>query len=95
MPFQAPQSLNHKFGQSSSPSSRIELPLLQSTPMTLLGRRTPTRHLHICRLHVLLRETRANLLVRLGIGFFAVARTVQHALARDARFERRVVGIRR
>jgi hypothetical protein len=88
-------SHNHKCCRSSIPSSRIELPLLQSTPMTLLGRRTPARHLHIRRLHVLLRETCANLLVGLCVGLFAVARTIQHTLARDARFERRVVCVRR
>jgi len=90
-----PSEPNHKICQFSFLFSRIKLPLLQSTPMPLLSRRTPTRHLHIRRLHILLRETRANLLVCLGIGFFAVARTIQHALARDARFERRVVRIRR
>lgn len=63
--------------------------------MRLLRRRTPTRHLHIRRLHVLLRQARADLLVRLGIGFLAVARAVAHALARDAGFEGWVVGVRR
>lgn len=77
------------------PSSRIKLPLLQPTPMRLLGRRTPTRHFHVRRLHVLLRQARADLLVRLSVGFLAVARAVAHALARDAGFERRIVGVRR
>lgn len=63
--------------------------------MRLLHRCRPTRHLDIRRLHVLLRQTGANLLVRLGVGLLAVARAVAHALARDARFERRVVGVRR
>jgi hypothetical protein len=49
-----------------------------------LLRRLATRHLDISGLHVLLRETCANFLVRFGIGFFAVARAVQDALARDA-----------
>lgn len=63
--------------------------------MRLLRRHRLTRHLYIRRLHVLLRQTRADLLVRLGVGFLAVARAVKHALARDAGFERGVVGIRR
>lgn len=62
--------------------------------MRLLHRRAPARHLHIRRLHVLLRQARADLLVRLGVGLFAVARAVAHALARDAGFEGRVVGVR-
>jgi hypothetical protein len=62
-------------------SSRVELPLLQSTSMPFLRRCRPARHLHIRRLHVLLRETRADFLVRLGVGFLAVARAVQDALA--------------
>jgi hypothetical protein len=62
-------------------SSRIKLPLLQSTSMPFLGRRRPARHLHIRGLHVLLCETCAHFLVRLGVGFLAVARAVQNALA--------------
>lgn len=85
------QILNHK---TSLPSSRVKLPLLQPTPVRLFHRRTPARHLHIRRLHVLLRQARADLLVRLGVGFLAVARAVAHALARDAGFEGRVVGVR-
>jgi hypothetical protein len=49
--------------------------------MPFLGRRRSARHLHIGRLHVLLRETCADLLVRLGIGFLAVARAVKDTLA--------------
>lgn len=62
--------------------------------MRLLSRRRFARHLHIRRLHVLLRQARAHLLVRLGVGFLAVARAVAHALARDAGFEGGVVGVR-
>lgn len=78
-----------------NPSSRIKLPLLQPTPMRLLHRRRPTRHLNIRRLHVLLRQTGANLLVGLGVCLLAIARAIPHTLARDAGFERRVVGVRR
>jgi hypothetical protein len=49
--------------------------------MPFLGRRRSAGHLHIGRLHVLLRKTRADFLVRLGIGFLAVARAVQDTLA--------------
>jgi hypothetical protein len=49
--------------------------------MPFLGRRRPARHLHIRGLHVLLCETCAHFLVRLGVGFLAVARAVQNALA--------------
>ena len=69
------------FANPSNPSSRIKLPLLQSASVTLLTRGAFACHLHIRRLHVLLRETRADFLVRLGVGFFAVARAVQHAFA--------------
>lgn len=87
-------NLDHKLCQSSDPTSRIKLPLLQPTPMPLLHRRRPTCHLNIRRLHVLLRQTGANLLVRLGVGFLAIARAVKYTLARDAGFEGRVVGVR-
>jgi hypothetical protein len=61
--------------------------------MRLLRRRRPTRHLHIRRLHILLGQTRAHFLMRFSVGFLAVARAVAHALARDARFQGRVVGV--
>jgi len=66
---------------SKTPTSRqatvqsrthVKLPFLQSAPMSLF-RHLPTCHLDIRRLHVLLRQFCANLLVRLGIGLFTVA----------------------
>jgi hypothetical protein len=74
--------------------SSVKLPLLQPTPITLF-RHLPARHLDIRRLHVLLRQFRADFLVGLGVGFLAVARAVKHAFARDARLETRVVRVGR
>ena len=62
--------------------------------MTLF-RDLPARHLDIRRLHVLLRQFCADFLVRLGVGFFAVARAVEHAFACDAGLETRVVRVGR
>ena len=73
-------------------TSRVKLPLLQSTPVTLF-RYLPARHLDIRRLHVLLRQFRADFLVRLRVGLFAVARAVKHALACDAGLETRIVRV--
>ena len=73
-------------------TSRVKLPLLQSTPVTLF-RYLPACHLDIRRLHVLLRQFRADFLVRLSVGLFAVARAVEHAFACDAWLEARVVRV--
>lgn len=65
--------LNRKTRNTSNLSSRIELPLLQSTPVTFLRGSRSARHLDIRRLHVLLRKTCADFLVGLGVGFLAIA----------------------
>ena len=75
-------------------TSRVKLPLLQSTPVTLF-RYLPACHLDIRRLHVLLRQFRADFLVRLSVGLFAVARAVEHTFACDAWLEARVVRVGR
>lgn len=72
--------LDRKAHITPDPSSRIKLPLLQSTPVTFLRRRS-ARHLYIRRLHVLLRKTCADFLVGLGVCFLAVARAIHDTLA--------------
>lgn len=57
--------------------------------MRVLGRSLLGSHLDIGRLHVFLGLSGADFLVRLGVGFLAVARAVGYALARYAGFEQR------
>lgn len=68
----------HSFAHD--PPSRIKLPLLQTATMGVL-RRLPARHLDICGLHVLLRQTSAHFLVRFGVGFLAITGAVEDTLA--------------
>lgn len=61
--------------------SRVKLPLLQTTPMTILWGPTRSSHLDIGILGIGLSSSSTDLLVFLEVGFLAVSGAVLHALA--------------